>query len=234
MLKIKLPPVLVGLACLMVVGCAGGQSRLADNSVGDLAPPDSITAVQKVVEDYRIGPQDRLSVAVYPARDMSMPSARVTADGSIMLPPLGALRAQGKTASELSREIEARLSECCLQRPQVVVQVEETVSQQITVTGAVKASNVYNLRGRVTLMQAIAMAGGLDIATANPKRVGVIRVTNGQRTGKIFNLEDIQAGRAEDPEIYGNDRIVVDTSNSKTAWRNVIQAIPLAGIFRPF
>ena len=56
----------------------------------------------------------------------------------------------------------------------------------------------------------------------------------GQRTGAIFNLEDIRAGKAADPVIYGGDYIVVDSSQTKSAWHNVISAIPFIGAFAAF
>ena len=218
--------------CLM--GCAGsGGSRLADN-VDVLGAPDAITYAQLEVEEYRLGPQDKVSITVYPVKEYSLPNARVAGDGSVLVPPLGLLRAQGKTTAAFAAEIKAGLTACCLKNPEVVVQLEETMSRQITVTGAVKTANVYNLRGRTTLLQAISMAGGVDSATANLKRVGVIRMVNGQRTGKVFNLLDIQAGRAADPDVFGGDQIIVDTSDRKSAWRTVLSAIPITSFFAVF
>ncbi len=229
----KLLPIFV-LVGLVLSACAGGgQTRLA-NDAAVLGAPDPVIYAQSETEEYTIGPQDRLSINVYPVRDFSIPSVRVTADGSVLVPPIGSVRAQGKTATALAAEIQAALIQCCLQRPQVVVQVEETISRQITVSGAVKTSNYYNLRGRMTLTQAVAMAGGPDPQTADTRRVGVIRMVGGQRTGKVFNLQDIQANRAEDPEIFGGDQIIVDTSDSKSTWRNIISAMPFAALFTVF
>ena len=135
---------------------------------------------------------------------------------------------------ELTRDIQDRLKACCLQDPQVAVEVTEAFSQQITVMGAVKTPNTYNLRGRTTLAQAVAMAGGTDDALADTGRVGVIRYQNGQRSGQVFNLKSILAGRANDPEIYGGDQIIVDTSTAKSTWKTLLQAIPLAGVFAMF
>lgn len=224
---------LVLLLCLAAAGCAGRGQRLAD-TVPVLGAPDAGTYAQSATEELRIGPQDRLSIAIYPAREMSLPSVRVGVDGTILVPAVGTVTAQGKTPPELAQELQRQLGECCLQRPQVVVQIEETLSRRIAVMGAVKTSGVHNLSGRATLMQAISMAGGVDTATANMKAVGIIRTVNGQRAGKVFNLVDIQAGRAEDPEVFGGDQIIVDTSDSKTAWRNFISAIPLTSFFAVF
>jgi polysaccharide biosynthesis/export protein len=227
----RLLPVMLFFA---LCACAsGGQDRLAD-SPGAFGPPDPVDYANSKVDEYRISPYDKLSIAVFPVRDYTVPAVRVAADGSILVPPLGSIRAQGKTIAALAAEIEAGLTECCLRKPQVVVQVEETISQQVTVTGAVKSANVYNLRGPTTLVKAINLAGGPDLGIADIRRVGIIRQINGQRAGKIFNLREIQAGRAEDPEVFGGDQIIVDTSDAKSAWRTVLSAIPVSSIFAVF
>lgn len=227
--------VLLSGLCALLVGCADGSSQLVDSAPGGvLGAPDSVTYTQAVADEYRISPQDRLSINIYPVRDFSIPSVRVAGDGSVLVPAVGPVQAAGKSTRQLSQEIQDKLAACCLQKPMVVVQVEETVSQQITVAGAVKQSNVYNLKGRTTLLQAISMAGGADPSSADLRRVGIIRMTNGQRTGKVFNLKDIQAGRADDPEVFGGDKIVVDTSGGKGAWKAVMQAMPLSAFFAVF
>jgi polysaccharide export outer membrane protein len=142
--------------------------------------------------------------------------------------------AQGKTARELGAELQSKLSTCCLRDPQVVVTVDEFLSQQITIDGAVTQSGVFPVRGPTTLMQALAMARGPDRATADLKTIVVTRTVGGQRMGARFNLEDIRAGKADDPVIYGGDTIIVDTSASKSAWKNIIQAVPFVGVFAAF
>jgi len=229
-LKVTVICLFVGLGSLLASCAGGGQSRLMDGVAVSGGSQDA----QRAPEEYKINPQDKISINVYPDKTFSIPDVRVSADGTILLPPLGLILVQGRTASELGAELQKRLADCCLQRPQVAVQVTDTVSQQITVMGAVKAPNAYNLRGRTTLLQAVTMAGGPDNALANTKRIGVIRYTDGKRTGKIFNLQDIQAGRAEDPLIVGGDEIIVDTSDGKSTWRGFVQAMPLASIFMLF
>lgn len=229
-IRLSVAAVLMSGLC---AACGGGSLSSGDFGTS-LGMPDAQVAATEPVEEYRISPLDKLSISVFPAKDFTIQSTRVDANGQFVLPPLGAIPAQGKTPTELSRELEAKLSACCLQKPQVIVLVEETNSRQITVTGAVMASDVYNLRGPTTLLQAITMAKGPDRATANLKQVVIYRVTNGQRMGARFNVEEIQAGRAPDPQVYGGDVIIVDSSATKNAWRNVIQAVPFFGVFAAF
>lgn len=219
--------------CLGLAGCASSGARLTDN-VASLGLPDPVTFEQSAANELEIAPQDRLSINIYPVRDLSISSIRVSGDGTVLVPRLGLVTAQGKTAAKLAEDITAGLAQCCLQRPQVIVQIEESTSRQVTVVGAVKTSNVYNLRGRATLLQAISMAGGVDSTVADMKRVGIVRRVNGQRAIKVFSLNDIQTGRTEDPEVYGGDYIVVGASDTKNVWNRVLQTLPLTAFFQVF
>lgn len=220
----------VAAFCVLLSACA--TTDLAGTMDANLAPPDAPAPPQ----EYRISPNDKLSISVYPATvtNFSMPSVRVDATGNILFPATGILVAQGKTSGELAAEIQGKLAACCLRQPQVVVQIEETISQQITINGAVVQAGAYNLRGTTTLMQALALARGPDRATADMTRVAVYRMSGGQRTGGIFNLKDILAGKAQDPVIYGGDMIYVDSSQAKSAWRNIVSAVPFVGAFGAF
>jgi len=86
----------------------------------------------------------------------------------------------------------------------------------------------------MTLMQAVALAGGADPETANMHRVAVFRTINGQRQAAAFDLVSIQHGEAQDPPVYSGDIVIVDGSGIKAAQKKFFQAFPLLTIFRPF
>ena len=218
----------VAASCALLSACA--SSELAGVSAIDLPPPDPAPALQ----EYRISANDKLSINVYPATNMSMSGLRVDATGMLLYPPTGLATAQGKTARELSAELQTKLATCCLRNPQVVVTVDEALAQQVTVSGAVIQSGVYAVRGPTTLMGALALARGPDQQTADLKNIVVIRMTGGQRTAARFNLEQIRSGQADDPIIYGGDMIIVDTSQAKSAWKNIVSAVPFIGVFAAF
>lgn len=226
--KILRSGVLAAVACSLLTACS--ESNFDKTVLAESLPaPDPAYTVK--VDEYRISPNDKLNITVFPIADFTSPTASVDAGGNIILPRVGTIQASGKTARELSRELEATLKACCLQNPQVVVQVNETTSQQIVVTGAVVASDVYNLRGSTTLLKAITLAKGPDRATANLKRVAVFRTIDGKRMGALFDVAAIRDGRAEDPQIFGGDTIVVDSSRSKSVWRSAVSAVPFFGVF---
>jgi len=221
------------LTVLAVVACGSSASAALPeaNSGAMVALPFPQTSTPNDV--YRIGPLDLLNVSVFQVPDLTFEKLQVDAAGQIQLPLIGTIMAAGRTTAELAQEISVKLSEKYLQSPQVTVTVAEAASQKVTVDGSVVEPGVFVIRGRTTLLQAVAMAKGPD-RTANLHRVAVFRTVNGQRMAAVFDLQAIRQAKAPDPEIRGDDIIVVEGSALKGAWREVIGALPALSIFRPF
>ena len=55
-----------------------------------------------------------------------------------------------------------------------------------------------------------------------------------QPRAQLFDVQQIRRGEAQDPELLGNDVVVVGTSKSKSIWRDILATSPLLGVFRPF
>ena len=216
---------------LTLAGCASSDNKATGKFEG-LSLPGAGAQLGSAQTDYRIGPLDRLDVSVFQVKDLQIQKAQVDAGGRLSLPLVGTIIAAGKTAQELQKEITTRL-EIYLQRPQVTVVVAEAVNQKVTVEGSVKEPGVFELKGRTTLLQAVAMGKGTD-RDADLAHVGIFRVIDGQRQGAVFNLASIRSGKSEDPEVYGNDVVVVGASAAKGAWHEFISALPGLAIFRPF
>ncbi len=183
--------------------------------------------------EYRIGVGDKLNVRVFQVPDLSFGELVVDTSGNIQIPLIGAVQSAGRTSGELSSDIARRLSAQYLRDPQVTVTVTEAASQKITVDGAVTKPGVYEMRGSTTLLQAVAMAEG-PTGIADLTKVAVFRTVGGQRSVALFDLASIRQGRAADPEVLGDDVIVVDTSRLNTALREILAAVPALAIFRPF
>ena len=175
---------------------------------------------------YKIGPLDVLDVAVFKVPDLSK-TVQVGEDGTITYPLIGQVHAAGRTAHDLEVDLKQKLGEKYLRSPQINVLVKEYNSQRVTISGAVKTTGVYAIKGRTTLLQVIAMAGDIDVSTASGDIV-VFRTVDGQRTAARFEAEPIKNGKADDPEMLPGDVIVVDTSATKVALSNVLRVLPLA------
>ena len=184
------------------------------NELNQLAP----------TEDYKLGIHDLLEVSVFQLKELSR-TVRVDSRGNISLPLLGTVQAKGLTSVELEEKLADALREDYLQNPQVSVFITEYTSQQITVSGQVGAPNVFPIKGKTTLSQAIAMAQGLN-RVADPEKVVLFRQKEGEQMKAYqLNLASIQEGAVMDPYLRGNDRIVVHRSGSKGWIRDVMEFI---------
>jgi polysaccharide export outer membrane protein len=156
-----------------------------------------------------------LEVSVFQVPDLSR-TVRVNSSGEISLPMIGVVRAGGKTVAELETSIADKLRESFLQDPQVSVYIQEFASQRVTVEGSVAQPGIKPLTGKTTLLQLVAMSGGLT-RMADPSKIIIFRTIDGQRMVALFDLVDIRSGLAEDPQIYGDDVVVIDDSRARTA-----------------
>jgi polysaccharide export outer membrane protein len=109
--------------------------------------------------DYRLGAEDVVEVSVWKEPGLST-VAPVRPDGRISVPIAGDLQAEGKTTRELEREITARLR-AVVASPIVSVIVKEIHASRVYVVGEVAKPGAFPLRGRLDVIQAIALAGGL-------------------------------------------------------------------------
>lgn len=111
--------------------------------------------------DYKIGPGDLLAIQVLEAPDLNT-EARVNSQNSISFPLLGKVDVAGYTPQEAESRIAELLTEQYMHNPHVIVSVKEYRSQRVAVIGKVKNPGTYELLGKGTLLDALALAGGLD------------------------------------------------------------------------
>lgn len=223
--------VFVMLLALLLAACgsSGGVRQTAGST--PLPPPDTTTAsgAYKGGTDYRIGAQDLLEISVFGINDLSK-TVRVNSNGQISLPLIGGVMAGGQTIPALEIAIGDKLSEGYLQHPQVSVFVKEFTSQRVTLEGEVKKPGIYPITGKTSLLQAIATAEGLtDLADLGG--VVLFREVNGKRMAAGFDMRSIRNGQTPDPQIYGDDVIVIEKSGSKSVLRQFLQAVPAFGLF---
>ncbi len=191
----------------------GGQYRLIGGvKMMSGPPPDPLDAFA----GYRLGPHDEISIEVFQIEELSQ-KKRVSAQGEVMLPLIGKVRLGGLTTEEAERLIAEKLAQDYLQDPQVSVYVEDYASQRVTVTGQVKSPGLYPIKGRVTLIQAIAMAGGVD-RLAEDANVVIFRASGEDNHGYIVDLGRVYEGAVRDPLLVADDRIYVPQSAGLAFW----------------
>lgn len=149
-------------------GATGCSHALPYVWVDDL-PPAAL-----VPESYRIAPNDSLTVLVWNQAKLSG-DAKVRSDGQVTLPLLGDITMAGLTPAGAASQIEHRLDGLVVD-PKVTVSIKETVAPAVSVVGEVKTSGSYPIGGGMTVLQALAAAGGLN-EFANADKIFVIRKT---------------------------------------------------------
>jgi polysaccharide export outer membrane protein len=221
---------LPALLLLALGGCGSTRAeRVVYNPEGFAAP--DVQPIEVIGADYRIAPLDKLSVTVFQVAQLSG-EYQVDLTGRIAMPLIGSVDAVNLTTDELREQLQRKLGANYLKNPDVTVGIVAATGSNITVEGAVRRPGIYPNFGKMTLVQAMALGGGLD-PTANPKRVFVFRQVGGQRMIAGFDLTTIRRGEEPDPEVFRGDIIVVEGSKSKETWQRVFQSVQTFGVFRP-
>jgi polysaccharide export outer membrane protein len=216
------------LAAWILGACQSGNANgTAVQMSSQLSVPDTTLPVQS--GDVRVGPMDLLEISVFGAPDLDN-SYQVDFEGKLKLPLIGTVPATGYTAAQLALELEKRLAENYLQDPDVTVRIMETRKRYITVDGSVAKPGMYPVEGQLTLLQAIALSGG-PTDGANPRRVVVFRQIDGKRNAAGFDLREIRKGNAPDPLVYANDIVVMDGSEARRTYGDILRTVPLLALF---
>ena len=203
-------PFIVLLSALHT-GCAGktGEARPPPAPSELPAPTPGEAANGADIGGYSINPGDLLEITVFGEADLSR-TVRLGEDGAFSYPLLGKIEAEGLTTNRLEMLLIGLLQEYLVE-PEVTIFIREY--SKISVLGQVKKPGAYELRGRMTVTQAIALAGGFtEIAYWNGTRV--IRTLGGKeevirvRVGEILD----EGNRAQDIPLKPNDIVVVPES----------------------
>ena len=119
---------------------------------------------------------------------------------------VGEVQAIGLTAEALAAALETKLS-AYIHEPEVTVFVREYNGYRFSIMGAIRSPGVYDLAGPVTLLEAVALAGGLT-DWAKRKEVKIIHPQE-DRADQVYNLADIERGKISDPALTGGEIIIV-------------------------
>ncbi len=223
----KFTSLLLVAAFSVITACQSSSGNKELMNVGPLPAPDQTEVIQPI--DLRIAPMDLLEIAIFGASDLDG-SYQVDFEGQLKMPLIEPFKASGFTPTELSVLLRAKLGEKYLQDPEVTVRIIESQGRFLTVDGSVRQPGLYPVQGKMTLLQAVAQSGGPDEG-ANPSRVIIFRQIDGVRKAAGFNLTQIREGNADDPEVFANDIIVMDGSEARRNYGELLRSLPLAAFF---
>lgn len=159
-----------------------------------LAPLNPRAFSQNAPADYKLAPQDVISVDVFNEKELSREQLRVSAKGEISFPLLEVVKVAGKTPVEVEEFLEEALGKDYLVNPHVTVTVKSYHVRTSVVLGAVNKAGAIELPSEreIDIVEAIAMAGGLA-KEASEKRIEFTR--HGET--KVYRLDDLN--KVKDP-----------------------------------
>lgn len=190
---------------LMVVGLGLGVACTPTTSV--TVPP----AVSET-DSGALRPGDELTIRVFDEERFAG-DYPVSEAGAINFPFVGKIAVAGKTASEVANTIEAKLADGYLKHPNVTVLVKARQNREVSVLGQVKEPGSFKWQGRLTLVQAVSLAGGLTPYAA-PSRVKLTRRVGRDGTTKTIelSLKQIIDGKGDDIVLQPGDIVFVPES----------------------
>lgn len=190
----------MGVACLIASagGCAGRHPEVS-------APP---AAVDELMPDDQVGIDDTFEVRVYGESELSG-TYRVATDGTIDFPLAGRIPVAGLRIGEIQERVAARLKDGYLKSPQVTALMKEWNSRRVSVLGQVQKPGPVAYYPHMTIVDAIAQAGGFTgIAAKNS--VSLRREARGNVQTRIYRVADITEGRSNNVVVLPGDVLVVE------------------------
>jgi polysaccharide export outer membrane protein len=170
---------------------------------------EEVSAVrQKPRADYNLGAGDLVQVVVWKNEDVSG-EFRVRPDGKFSMPLIGDVLAEGSTADSISMQVEQKLK-LFIESPYVSTIVVEAASNRIYVLGEVANPGAYAVDGSLTVLQALALAGGFTEFASKEKMVlvrgvGVVQINTKLSYSKIIRTP----GEESNPIMERGDTLVV-------------------------
>ena len=187
------------------------QTPPAANAASD-GPVPVAKAAPATDSNHILSSQDVVEISVFQEEELGV-KTRISEDGTIQMPLIGAVRIAGRSVREAQAIIEQALKRDYLVAPQVSVSIADFAKRRFAVLGQVQKPGTYELPGNeaLDLMQAIGLAGGYT-RSANPSKIIVKRLVSGSE--KIFRLngKDMARGGTERFRVQAGDTITVEES----------------------
>ena len=191
---------MAGLSCPALLRAGGTDADALSNAPSETRPvagPASVTVQGD--DSYLIGPGDVLDIAVWRDENLTR-SCVVRPDGFISFPLIGNVRAAGKTASQLKSEMESRLVRY-VPGVNLSFDIKQVNSLIIYVIGRVNSPGRFVLNTDVDVLQALAMAGGLNVF-AKRNDIKIFRQGIDETTLYPFEYDQVVEGKRLEQNIH--------------------------------
>ena len=157
---------------------------------------------------YFVNPGDILAVDIWNEALLSR-EALVRPDGFISLPMIGEIDTTNSTPLEVSDTIAQALSKYMKDIPQVVVSVQNVAGNKIYVMGKVMRPGEYNITSDTDIIQALALAGGLNTFAAENDILILRREADGTQVSIPFEYATVKNGKEMHTNIVLHSRDIV-------------------------
>ena len=196
--------------------------------VQEFASPDRIKALDtQDAFQYRLGPGDMISIQVWRRPELSQEGILVSPDGFLTVPRIGNVQVLGLTVAQVKALVTSKLEFFYIE-PEVTIRVQEFHNNKAFVLGRVSKPGVVNFPGKGTLLEALALAGGIPDQTKNSSltKCAIIR---GNDTIIWIDLEDLlrNGNMALNAPLRNNDVIYIPESSDELVY--VLGEVPSPG-----
>ena len=176
-----------------------------------LLPPNGAPAVRGAIvppTDYVIGPDDVLGIVFWREKELSA-DVVVRPDGKISLPLLDEISVVGLTPAELRAKVMAEANKL-VEDANATVVVKQINSRRVFITGAITKPGAYALTGPMTVVQLIALSGGL-VEFADGEKIKIMRTEKGAPVALPFNYKLFSEGKdlAQNISLKPGDTVIV-------------------------
>lgn len=184
----------LGLSALVIAlsGCSGGPGGSTGSAA---APANAAVSGQPSNANVTLREGDMVKITFDASTNMNT-VVKVQLDGSITMPLVGDLKANGKTPAELRADLMKAYS-ALLKGEEITVSLASTTSS-FYISGAVLRPGRFPMDRPLTVMDAIMEAGGFDLNRAKPSGVTVFRVEDGKQRSYKIDMRKVLNGQQQD------------------------------------
>jgi len=183
------------------------------------ATPDRLKALDtQEAFEYRLGPGDMIGIQVWRRPELSQEGILVSPDGFLTVPRIGNVQVLGMTVAQVKALVTAKLEFFYIE-PEVTIRVQQFHNNKAFVLGRVSKPGVINFPGKGTLLEALALAGGIPDQNKDTSltKCAIIR---GNDTIIWIDLEDLlrNGNMALNAPVRNNDVIYIPESSDEMVY----------------
>ncbi len=219
--KVKIAHVALLILAVLMLGCGGNKPEPEVDPTAEVTEESSVAEESSAVSEadvwlpdpqaYRMAMGDRFSVKFFYYPEYNM-NGIVRPDGFVTIPLLGDVRVDGLGPAELADSIRAGYAKV-LAEPEVAVIVTEPANQRFFIFGEVRLPGAYVLGGKMTLIDAIAQAGGIKVTARRDNIILMRKTDSGHYVAKRVDLDaKVRTSDTEVTYLLATDVIYVPMS----------------------